>query len=132
MRARDRALHGVFVALLRLLIKPLADSPALIEVEAISSKVDDIIEKIVARVCQISGKDTGDDVRADLETIRDDICAVADNNGTWKKDGNNPRYLRRPNEIKGIHGGIETPQSMRDVDPPCAIVIQNNIGRVNI
>lgn len=129
MRARDRALHGVFVALLRLLIKPLADSPAMIEDRNVSSQVDDIIEKIVSRVCRINDWETGEEVRADLEVIRNDICAVADNNGTWKKHGTdgNPRYLRRPNEIAGIQGGVETPQSMRDVDPPCAIVIQKRI-----
>lgn len=127
MRARDRALHGVFVALLRLLIRPLSDSPAMIEEHSVRNQVDDIIEKIVARVCQINGHDMGEGVRADLEVIRNDICAVADNHGTWKKDGNNQRYLRRPNEIAGIQGGIETPQSMRDVDPPCAIVIEKRI-----
>jgi hypothetical protein len=134
MRARGRALHGVFVALLRLLIRPLADSPAMIENSIVSNQVDDIIEKIVARVCQINGCDTGEDVRADLEIIRNDICAVADNNGTWKKHGtdSNPRYLRRPNEIAGIQGGIETPQSMRDVDPPCAIVIEKRIKQERV
>jgi hypothetical protein len=134
MRARDRALHGVFVALLRLLIKPLADSPSMIEDKTVSVEIDNIIDKIVARVVQITDDETGKDVRSDLETIREQIGAVADGNGTWKKQSknSNPRYMRRPNEFKGSQGGKETPQSMRDVDPPCAIVIQNNIRRVNI
>ncbi len=132
MRARDRALHGVFVALLRLLIKPLADSPSLIEDKIVSVEIDNIIDKMVSRVVQIADDETGKDVRSDLETIREEIGAVADGNGTWKRHGNNsnPRYMRRPNEISGMQGGIETPQSMRDVDPPCAIVILKRISGV--
>jgi hypothetical protein len=106
----------------------------MIEDKTVSVEIDNIIDKIVARVVQITDDETGKDVRSDLETIREQIGAVADGNGTWKKQSknSNPRYMRRPNEFKGSQGGKETPQSMRDVDPPCAIVIQNNIRRVNI
>jgi hypothetical protein len=32
--------------------------------------------------------------------------------------------MRRPNDRGGLNGVFETPQSMRDVDPPCPIELK--------
>ena len=37
--------------------------------------------------------------------------------------------MRRPNETGGLAGGYETPQSMRDVDPPCSIELRS-LGQI--
>lgn len=124
MRARDRGLHGIFVSLLRLSIPALAESPKRIDVSEVRARVDAIVDAIVDRAKRVSRSDSvADDVREELEWIREQIHSVADMDGGWQ--GRGVRLLRRPNEARGIGGGIETPQSMRDVDPPCSIELKS-------
>jgi len=132
-RARDRALHGVLVALLRLSINQLASSPSAISDKQVQGAVQAIIESIVARARAVSESDPiSIEVRDELEGILAEIGSVAKLNGVWSKRRHDPqakaRFMRRPNEAAGISGGYETPQSMRDVDPPCAVELKN-IGR---
>ena len=123
MRARDRGLHGVFVSLLRLSVQSLADSPKAIDDSTVKLKVDSIVDAIVDRARLVSRSDSvADEVREELEHVRDQIRSVADMEGGWQ--GRGVRFLRRPNEARGVGGGVETPQSMRDVDPPCSIELK--------
>ncbi|WP_266180204.1 helicase-related protein [Dyella humicola] len=125
MRARDRGLHGVFVSLMRLTIPQLADSPMTIDDPAVKPRVALIMSSIVDRAQRVSGsEDVAAEVLEELEYIRDKIRAVAEMEGVWHR-GSGVRVLRRPNEARGVGGGIETPQSMRDVDPPCAIELKS-------
>ena len=54
---------------------------------------------------------------------REHIRSIVDMEGGWQ--GRGVRFLRRPNEARGVGGGVETPQSMRDVDPPCSIELKS-------
>ena len=124
MRARDRGLHGVFVSLLRLSIPALADSPKAIDDSMVKPKVDEIVDAIVDRARRVSRSDSvADEVRDELEQVREHIRSIVDMEGGWQ--GRGVRVLRRPNEARGVGGGWETPQSMRDVDPPCSIELKS-------
>jgi hypothetical protein len=129
-RARDKALHAVLVALLRLKTDRLASSPVSIEDGEVESVLVDLVEAIVARARAVSKSDgVALETREDLERIVSDIQFVARVNGVWSKSGQarqtGARFMRRPNESEGLSGGYETPQSMRDVDPPCLIELKS-------
>ncbi len=128
-RARDKALHGVFVALLRLKINQLASSPAKVSDDNLQLEINNIVECIAMRARHVTDSEEIEmDTRSDLNRILRDIQSVGRVNGVWSKNRfqkASVRFMRRPNETEGFSGEYETPQSMRDVDPPCSIELRS-------
>jgi hypothetical protein len=90
----------------------------------VKPKVDAIVDAIVDRARRVSRSNSvADEVREELEQVREQIRSIVDMEGVWQ--GRGVRFLRRPNEARGVGGGVETPQSMRDVDPPCSIELKS-------
>lgn len=130
-RARDKALHGVFVALLRLKIGALADSPSMIGSDELRSEVEALVEQIAERARRVSGSEEIErQTREQLARILRDVEHVGETGGVWSKGhsrqgGVKARFMRRPNEKSSGLTRYETPMSMRDVDPPCAIELRS-------
>ena len=133
-RARDKALHGVLVALLRLKIVQLASSPAQISDPQHKLEIQSLLDSIVERARKVSGSaEIEVETRDDLDHILRSIQSVGRMDGIWSKNSRilkaTARFMRRPNETGGLAGGYETPQSMRDVDPPCSIELRS-LGQI--
>jgi len=128
-RARDKALHGVLIALMRLKLGHYANSPARLAEPGASEEIEKLLEHIAERARQVSESDTvGRETREDLEYILDSVEGIAKAKGTWARSPRSaavPCVMRRPNDRGGLNGVFETPQSMRDVDPPCPIELKN-------
>lgn len=125
-RARDKALHGVFIALLRIKLSQITDSPSFNEMEALGAEINAIVETIVDRSHRITGnEDISNETREELQSILADIRYIGKDDGKWKKTGNHPTaecVMCAPNERTNF-GHYETPMSMREVDPPCSVVL---------
>ena len=133
-RARDKALHGVLVALLRLKIVQLASSPAQISDPQHKLEIQSLLDSIVERARKVSGSaEIEVETRDDLDHILRSIQSVGRMDGIWSKNSRILKatacFMRRPNETGGLAGGYETPQSMRDVDPPCSIELRS-LGQI--
>jgi len=125
LRAQDRGLLGVLVSILRLSIPELADSPNAIDHINIKPKVDVVVNAVVYRARKVSKSDSiADGVREELAYLIEQIRSVAEMGGGWE-GGSGVRVMRPPNEARGVGGGMQTPQSMRDVDPPCSIELKS-------
>jgi hypothetical protein len=128
-RARDKALHGVLIALLRLKLHQLADSPADVLDPGLSSEIDALIESISLRAREVTkSEEIGDETREHLEYILEHIVGIARVNGAWARHVSSrtlPCLMKRPNDRGSLNGIYETPMSMRDVDPPCSIELKS-------
>lgn len=129
-RARDKALHGVLVALIRLKINQLSGSPVLVSDDKCRIEIEALMDDIAKRARGVTGSEEIEmETREDLDRILSYIKSVGRANGVWSKGHEKQkataRFMRRPNEAAGISGGVETPQSMRDVDPPCSIELRS-------
>lgn len=78
-RARDKALHAPFVAMVRHLVPGMQDNPS--AVRANETGIRQVIEKICARVSSVDG--------AEAEAARNELSAFLD---SWLKRGNLTKY----------------------------------------
>ena len=129
-RARDKALHAVLVALIRLKIRQLSASPEHAPDDEYRNEIEALTEAIAKRARDVTGSEEIEmETREDLDRILDYINSVGHVKGVWSKGHEKQkataRFMRRPSEAAGIYGGVETPQSMRDVDPPCSIELRS-------
>jgi superfamily II DNA or RNA helicase len=78
-RARDKALHAPFVAIVRHLVPGMQDSPSAAREN--ETRIRQVIEKICARVSRVDG--------AEAEAARNELSAFLDE---WLKRGNVTKY----------------------------------------
>ncbi|MHB1141466.1 MAG: helicase-related protein [Sulfuricaulis sp.] len=122
-RARDRALHGVLFALARLRIPELEESPGGVVDPAVRESLESLCNILIDRA-ELADESEVEHTRNTLNrllTLWED--AVQQQEVTWRKEGKTgkPYFLCQPNRLCNDAIFDATPQSMRDVDPPCPV-----------
>ena len=136
-RARDKALHAVFVAAVRHLVSGMQNDGAAINFNRSNSDIDQIMHAIMSRAHNASLGAIVDEIEPDLIEIikRWEIRSQTQRNSGaallyWKKAapyGNTKPHLMYSAEDgrKTVGGGWPTPNSMREVEPSTAFVLHS-------
>jgi len=132
-RARDKALHAVFIALVRHLVSGMETSPG--DLNKYEKEIGNIKEIIIQRVRDISeNPKTAEAVTKELDRFIDD----------WRKKGRVSYYWNDWNRKNSLlvsaelaaallaggrytDGTIPTPNSMREVEPAVEFVLTNKL-----
>jgi hypothetical protein len=131
-RARDKALHAAFIALVRNMVPGMSGDEAALQFDASASGVANLMAFLVARARAGSSGQEEESTRADLE----EIVRVWQNRAHeeriarrrlryWEKRapfGNTaPHLMRAAEEVRGDIGPAwATPNSMREIEPSTA------------
>lgn len=141
-RARDKALHAVFISLVRQLIGGLLEDEDAIRFDPGNPEVRVILDYMVARAEKASDGLEDVETRGDLEEIvKTWARRSADSNAAGKKlrywekrapfGRTAPHLMRAAEEMKGQESTAwPTPNSMREVEPSTAFVLKRIARRV--
>jgi hypothetical protein len=139
-RARDKALHAAFIALVRHLVPGMSGDGDAISFDPSRPEVKRILEALVARAARGSSGLEDAQTRRDLEEVlREWTARIADSRANakplryWEKRapfGNTAPHLMKAAEDarRGPSAAWPTPNSMREIEPSTAFVIRR-IGR---
>lgn len=139
-RARDKALHAAFVALVRHLVPGMSGDDSAISFDASLPEVERLIDALAARAGRGSDGMGQSDTRRDLqEVVKVWQSRVAESRAAgkalryWERRapyGNTAPHLMRAAEDtrRGPSSAWPTPNSMREIEPSTAFVLHPQFG----
>lgn len=139
-RARDKALHAAFVALVRHLVPGMSGDDSAISFDASLPEVEHLIDALVARAGRGSDGLEQSETRTDLQEVLNVWQSrVAESRAAgrvlryWERRapyGNTAPHLMRAAEDtrRGPSGAWPTPNSMREIEPSTAFILNPNVG----
>ncbi|MEV4321275.1 helicase-related protein [Microbispora rosea] len=132
-RARDRALHAVFVGMGRLVHEEMRDNDMAGQVREFVDRLDELKDVIMARVREVD-PDEAAGTEADLDFIIDYWTKLADNNPklVYEAKANFKRSEPRPADTallcthsdEDLHDALPTLWSMRDIDADADLYLE--------
>lgn len=135
-RARDKALHAVFVAAVRHLVAGLVDDDGAIDFSRSDGQVSSIIEYLIHRARSATAGAADADIRAEIEDIARDWERKASNARAagrklnyWEKKApfgkTSPYLLHSAEQAQTANTGAwPAPNSLREVEPSTAFVLR--------
>ena len=135
-RARDKALHAVFAAIVRHLVPGMTEDEDAINFNPNSSDINSLLDQIFMRVSHISDLQEAEETKSDLEAIVKKWSALSNNTKIskntllyWEKKA--PYGKTRPHLMRSVEDGSpirgqawDTPNTMREVEPSTAFILK--------